>query len=52
MHFVIVDGLLLIGLFAGITFLVALAQQYASAGGLMERMASQPIGVGSRMVPG
>lgn len=45
--FVLLDGLLLFGLFYGVTFLLALAQQHAGVQGLMLRLQSARLGSGN-----
>jgi uncharacterized membrane protein YraQ (UPF0718 family) len=45
--FVLLDGLLLFGLFYGVTFLLALAQQHPGVQGLMRRLQSARLGSGN-----
>jgi uncharacterized membrane protein YraQ (UPF0718 family) len=50
--FVILDGLLLFGLFYAVTFLLALAQQHSTVQGLMQRLRNARLGTGSLYAAG
>lgn len=46
-QFVVLDGLLLVSLFFGVTFLIAMLQQSASGSNIMGKLTSAPMGLGN-----